>query len=108
LFGQIGLKPPQDFEALRTVAKALTTGYVSGFGLRGGAGGFDHWGPLVLGGGASFEKGGMITDQALGANRWFVDLAVKDKVVPASAAPDSADGARAMALLEQTIASING
>jgi hypothetical protein len=62
----------------------------------------------VLGGGASFEKGGMTTDQALGANRWFVDLAVKDNVVPASAAPDSADGARAMALLEQTIAGING
>jgi multiple sugar transport system substrate-binding protein len=89
LLQQAGLKPPQTFEEFRSAAKALTTGDVTGFGLRGGAGGFDHWGPFVLGGGANFDKGGMVTDKALAANRWFVDFAVKDKVVPASAPTDS-------------------
>ena len=89
LFAKAGLKPPTNFEDFRNAAKALTKDDISGFGLRGGAGGFDHWGPFVLGGGASFEKGGMVTETALAANRWFVDLATKDKVVPASAPTDS-------------------
>jgi multiple sugar transport system substrate-binding protein len=89
LFAKAGIKPPANFEEFRSAAKALTKDDVSGFGLRGGAGGFDHWGPFVLGGGASFEKGGMVTDKALAANRWFVELATKDKVVPASAPTDS-------------------
>jgi len=89
LFAKAGLKPPTNFEEFRGAAKALTKDDISGFGLRGGAGGFDHWGPFVLGGGASFEKGGMVTEKALAANRWFVDLATKDKVVPASAPTDS-------------------
>jgi multiple sugar transport system substrate-binding protein len=89
LFEQAGLKPPATFEDFRSAAKALTKTDVSGFGLRGGAGGFDHWGPFVLGGGASFEKGGMLSEKALAANRWFVDLTLKDKVVPASAPTDS-------------------
>jgi multiple sugar transport system substrate-binding protein len=84
-----GLKPPTTFEEFRSLAKALTKGDVSGYGMRGGAGGFDHWGPFALGGGASFEPGGMVTPQALAANRWYVDLARQDKVVPASAATDS-------------------
>ena len=84
-----GLKPPTGFEEFRNVAKALTKDGISGYGMRGGAGGFDHWGPFALGGGASFEKGGMLTEKALAANRRFVDLARQDKVVPASAPTDS-------------------
>jgi multiple sugar transport system substrate-binding protein len=89
LVEQAGMKPPTTFEEFRAVAKALTKGDVSGFGMRGGAGGFDNWGPFVLGGGASFEPGGMLTPKALAANRWYVDLARQDKVVPASAPTDS-------------------
>ena len=89
LLEQAGLKPPTNFEEFRAAAKTMTKGDVAGFGMRGGAGGFDNWGPFVLGGGASFEPGGMVTPKALEANRWYVDLARKDKVVPASAPTDS-------------------
>lgn len=89
LFEQAGLHPPTTFDGFRAAAKALTKDGLSGYGMRGGAGGFDHWGPFVLGGGASFEKGGMVSEQALAANRWFVRLATEDKVVPASAPTDS-------------------
>jgi multiple sugar transport system substrate-binding protein len=89
LLEQAGLKPPASFEEFRSAAKALTKGDVAGYGMRGGAGGFDHWGPFVLGGGASFEKGGMITDKAFAANRWYVNLVREDKVAPASAPTDS-------------------
>ena len=58
LFREAGLQPPKTFEEFRTCAKALTKGDIYGFGMRGGAGGFDNWGPFVLGGGASFDKGG--------------------------------------------------
>ena len=88
LFAQASLQPPKTFEEFLTCAKALTRDGVSGYGMRGGAGCFDNWGPFVLGGGATFEKGGMVSDKALAANRWFVDLAVKHKVIPASAATD--------------------
>ena len=89
LLQQAGLKAPETFQDFQAVAKAWTKGDVAGFGMRGGAGGFDNWGPFVLGGGASFDKGGMVTEKALAANRFYVDLATKDKVVPASAATDS-------------------
>jgi multiple sugar transport system substrate-binding protein len=89
LFEQAGLQPPKTFEEFRNAAKALTKGDVAGFGMRGGAGGFDNWGPFVLGGGASFAKGGMVSEQALAANRRYVALAREDKVVPASAPTDS-------------------
>jgi multiple sugar transport system substrate-binding protein len=62
---------------------------MAGFGMLGGAGGFDNWGPFVLGGGASFEKGGMVSEKALAANRWYVGLARDAKVTPASAPTDS-------------------
>jgi multiple sugar transport system substrate-binding protein len=88
-FQQAGLQPPKTFEEFRAAAKMLTKGDVAGFGMRGGAGGFDNWGPFVLGGGASFEKGGMVSAQALAANRWYVNLAREDKVTPASAPTDS-------------------
>lgn len=89
LLQQAGLQPPKTFEEFRAAALKLTAGDVAGYGMRGGAGGFDHWGPFVLGGGASFDKGGMVTPQAIAANAWYVDLLRKDKVVPASAPTDS-------------------
>ena len=88
LFDAAGLKPPASFDEFQQVAKALTNDGVFGFGMRGGAGGYDNWGPFVLGGGASFEKGGMISDAALKANRWYVALATEQKVVPPSAPTD--------------------
>ncbi len=89
LFEQAGLKPPANFADFLAAAKALTKGDVAGFGMRGGAGGFDNWGPFVLGGGASFEKGGMVSEKAIAACRWYVDLVRKEKVAPASAPTDS-------------------
>jgi multiple sugar transport system substrate-binding protein len=88
LFAAAGLKPPATFEEFQQAAKALTKDGVSGFGMRGGAGGYDNWGPFVLGGGANFAKGGMISDAALKANRWYVGLATEQKVVPPSAPTD--------------------
>ena len=83
LFQQAGLQPPKTFEEFRTCAKALTKGDVYGFGMRGGAGGFDNWGPFVLGGGASFDKGGMVTEKAIKQNEWYVNLFRQDKVTRA-------------------------
>jgi multiple sugar transport system substrate-binding protein len=89
LFKQAGLEPPKTFEEFRTCAKALTKGDVYGFGMRGAAGGFDNWGPFVIGGGASFDKGGMITEKAIKANEWYVNLFRQDKVTPPSAPTDA-------------------
>jgi multiple sugar transport system substrate-binding protein len=89
LFQQANLQPPKTFDEFLAAAKALTKGDMAGFGMRGGAGGFDNWGPFVLGGGASFEKGGMVNEKALAANRWYVALAREAKVTPASAPTDS-------------------
>lgn len=89
LFQQAGLQPPRTHEEFRAAAKALTKDGISGFGMRGGAGGFDNWGPFVLGSGASFDKGGMVSEAALAANRRYVALAREDKVTPASAPTDS-------------------
>jgi multiple sugar transport system substrate-binding protein len=88
LFEAAGLKAPGTFDEFLQAAKALTKDGVFGFGMRGGAGGYDNWGPFVLGGGANFEKGGMVSDAALKANRWYVGLATEHKVVPPSAATD--------------------
>jgi multiple sugar transport system substrate-binding protein len=89
LFQQAGLQPPKTFEEFRACAKALTKGDVYGFGMRGAAGGFDNWGPFVLGGGASFDKGGMVTEKAIKANEWYVNLFRQDKVTPPSAPTDA-------------------
>ena len=83
LFQAAGLKPPTTFDEFLTAAKALTKGDMYGFGMRGGAGGYDNWGPFVLGGGAKFEKGGFVSDAALAANRWYVGLGTEHKVMPA-------------------------
>ncbi len=89
LFQQAGLQPPRTFDEFLNCAKALTKGDVYGYGMRGGAGCHDNWGPFVLGGGASFEKGGMVSEKALSANRFFVEFATKHKVVPPSAPTDA-------------------
>jgi multiple sugar transport system substrate-binding protein len=83
-----GLKPPKTFDEFLAVAKATTRDNTFGFGMRGGAGGQDNWGAFVLGGGASFSKGGMVTEKALAANRWYVALAREHKVTPPSAPTD--------------------
>jgi len=88
LFAAAGLKPPATFDDFLAAAKATTKDGIFGFGMRGGAGGYDNWGPFVLGGGASFDKGGMVSDAALKANRWYVSLATEHKVVPPSAPTD--------------------
>lgn len=88
LFDAAGLKAPKTPDEFLTVAKALTKGDMAGFGMRGGGGGQDNWGAFVLGGGANFNKGGMITEKALAANRWYVDLHKTHKITPASAPTD--------------------
>jgi multiple sugar transport system substrate-binding protein len=80
LLQQAGVQPPRTFDEFLAAAKATTTGDVYGFGMRGGGGGHDHWG--------SFDKGGMVSPQALAANRWFVDLHRTHKVFPPSAPTD--------------------
>ncbi|MBI1777612.1 MAG: sugar ABC transporter substrate-binding protein [Proteobacteria bacterium] len=89
-FKDAGLQPPKTFEDFLAAAKALTKEADQrwGFGMRGGAGGHDNWGPFVLGNGAKFEKGGMVSPQALAANRWFVDLYRTHHVFPPSAPND--------------------
>ncbi len=83
-----GLKAPADFASFLDVAKALTGGDRWGFGLRGGPGGHDHWATFVLGGGAKLIKGGLVTPEALAANRWFIDLYRVHHVFPPSAPAD--------------------
>lgn len=88
LFQAAGLQPPKTPADFLTAAKALTKGDVAGFGMRGGGGGQDNWGAFVLGGGANFAKGGMVSAKALAANRFYVDLHKTHKVTPASAPTD--------------------
>ena len=88
LLDAAGLKPPKTHDEFLAVAKATTKGDVTGFGMRGGGGGQDNWGAFVLGGGANFTKGGMVSEKALSANRWYVNLTREHKVTPASAATD--------------------
>ncbi|MEM5499965.1 sugar ABC transporter substrate-binding protein [Ahrensia kielensis] len=87
-FAEVGLEPPKTFDDFTNAAQELTGGDRYGFGMRSAAGGYDNWGPFVLGDGASFEKGGLITEEALAANRRYVNLALEKKVVPPSAAAD--------------------
>ena len=86
---QNNLTPPATLDEFLTVAKALTGGDRWGFGLRGGAGGHDFWATFVLGNGARIERGGLLTPQALAANRWFIDLHRVHHVTPPSAPTDA-------------------
>jgi len=88
LFLAAGVQPPKTFDDFLKAALAVNKGDVAAFGMRGGAGGHDHWGSFVLGGGANFDKGGMLSPKALAANRWFVDLGTRHKLFPASAPTD--------------------
>jgi multiple sugar transport system substrate-binding protein len=85
---QKNLAVPANFAQFLTAAEALTGDGRWGFGLRGGAGGHDHWCAFVLGGGAKMVKGGLVTPEALAANRWFVELHTKHHVFPPSAPTD--------------------
>ena len=87
-FAQKNLPMPTDFATFLAGAQGVTGGDRWGFGLRGGAGGHDHWGSFVLGGGARLEKGGLVTPAALAANRWFIDLHRTHHVFPPSAPSD--------------------
>lgn len=88
LFDAAGLKPPLTPSHFLGAAKKLTTGDMAGFGMRGGGGGQDNWGAFVLGNGANFDKGGMVSSRALKANEFYVDLHKTHKVTPASAPTD--------------------
>ncbi len=87
-FAEKGLKLPVTFDDFQTAAIALTGGDRWGFGLRGGAGGHDHWCSFVLGGGAKMVKGGLVAPPAIAANRWFVGLHTERHVFPPSAPND--------------------
>lgn len=87
-FAEKKLAAPATFETFLTAAKALTTSDRWGFGLRGGAGGHDFWATFVLGGGADLKKGGLTTQAALAANKWFIDLHSSQHVTPPSAPTD--------------------
>ena len=88
LLAAAGVQPPKTPDDFLAAAKATTKGDVVGFGMRGGGGGQDNWGAFVLGGGANFAKGGMVSEKALAANRWYVDLHKTHKVTAASAPTD--------------------
>lgn len=87
-FAQKNLPMPTNFEDFLAAAEALTTSDRWGFGLRGGSGGHDFWATFVLGGGASLMKGGLVSPQALAANKWFIDLHRAHHVAPPSAPTD--------------------
>lgn len=94
LFEKAGLKPPATCQDFLAAAKKLTVPAAQnngvdqyGFGMRGGKGGYDNWGPFVLSQ-AEFKSGGLTDAKAVAANQWYVDLFTKEKVAPPSAPND--------------------
>ncbi len=94
LFAKANLKPPATCEDFLEAAKKLTLPASAnggtelyGFGMRGGKGGHDNWGPFVLPQ-SSFAPGGMTSAKAVAANTWYIDLLRKHKVAPPSAPND--------------------
>jgi multiple sugar transport system substrate-binding protein len=87
-FAQKSLALPDSFDAFLAGARATTGEGRWGFGMRGGSGGHDFWASFVLGNGAKLARGGLLTPQALAANRWFIDLFRTEKVEPPSAPTD--------------------
>ncbi len=87
-FAKAGLKLPVTMDDFTAAAVALTGADRWGFGLRGGAGGHDHWASLVLGNGATLTKGGLTSPAALAANRAFIGLFTDKKAYPPSAPND--------------------
>jgi multiple sugar transport system substrate-binding protein len=94
LFAKAGLAPPATCEAFLDAAKKLTLPAAAnggtplyGFGMRGGKGGQDNWGPFVLSQ-TAFKPGDLTGAKAVAANTWYVDLFRTHKVVPPSAPND--------------------
>ena len=94
LFAKYSLKPPATCEEFLDVARKLTLPASAnggtplyGFGMRGGRGGQDNWGPFVLSQ-TSFAPGALTSAKAVAANSWYVDLLRKYKVAPPSAPND--------------------
>lgn len=95
MMDELGLQPPATCDDFRTVAQKLTRDTdgdgqpdVYGFGFRGGKGGHDHWGSLVLSRGVDFDRDSMTSDAANAGTQWVVDLFREDKVFPPSAPND--------------------
>ena len=96
MFKELGLEPPKTCEDFRNAAIKLTRDTngdgrkdVYGFGFRGGKGGHDHWGSLVLSReGVSFDKGGLTSEAGIAGTQFVVDLFEKDKAFPPSAPND--------------------
>jgi multiple sugar transport system substrate-binding protein len=88
MFKAAGLEAPKTCNDFLAAAKKLTTDKVAGFGLRGGKGGHDHFLSFVLPMGASFEKGGFVSPEAIKAAEWFVALHREHKIFAASAPTD--------------------
>ena len=94
LFAKYNVKPPTTCEEFLDAARKLTLPASAnggtelyGFGMRGGRGGQDNWGPFVLSQ-ATFTPGGLTSAKAIAANTWYVDLFRKYKVAPPSTPND--------------------
>jgi multiple sugar transport system substrate-binding protein len=94
LFQKAGLQPPASCEAFVEAARKLTLPAAAnggtpqyGFGMRGGRGGQDNWGPFVLSQ-VAMTPAELASPKAVAANQMYVDLMRKDKSVPPSAPND--------------------
>lgn len=94
LFAKANLPLPTTCEGFLDAAKKLTLPAAAnggvpqfGFGMRGGRGGQDNWGPFVLSQ-TSFDAKDLTSAKSVAANTWYVDLFRTHKVVPPSAPND--------------------
>ncbi len=94
LFAKAGLTPPATCEDFVNAAKKLTVPAAAnggtpqfGFGMRGGRGGQDNWGPFVLSQ-VALKPAELTTPKAIAANQLYIDLMRTNKVVPPSAPND--------------------
>jgi multiple sugar transport system substrate-binding protein len=94
LFQKAGLQPPATCEAFVDAAKKLTLAAAAnggtpqyGFGMRGGRGGQDNWGPFVLSQ-VAMTPAELGSPKAAAANQLYVDLMRTHKAVPPSAPND--------------------
>lgn len=94
LFAKAGLKAPATCEEFLDAAKKLTVPAAQnggtpqyGFGMRGGRGGQDNWGPFVLSQ-VAMTPAELTTPKAVAANQFYIDLMRTHKVVPPSAPND--------------------
>ena len=94
LFTKAALKPPGTCEEFLDAAKKLTLPAAAnggtpqyGFGMRGGRGGQDNWGPFVLSQ-VGLKSPDLTTPRGVAANQFYVDLMRTHKVVPPSAPND--------------------